>query len=1185
MRLTRLEINGFKSFAKRTELIFEPGITGILGPNGCGKSNISDAFRFVLGEQSARALRGKKVEDFIFGGTESRRPLSFCQVSMSFDNSDGKLASPYSEVVVSRHAFRSGESEYFINKTPCRLKDILELFHDTGIGKDGYSIIGQGRVSDILSDRSGERREVFEEAVGVMKYRSRKEESERKLQNTKKNLTRLDDIIFEVESRLEPLRVDSEKAIEYFKYREELKSLELNLFIYQYDKSNERIASVKQTISVYSSSINEAVATESKLNSFCSKLDDEQRKLSEDLNDLSHKLIEMSSNVESSIGHERLLHERKSTLETEIKQKKDQARELSEQLSHAEEELKSIKSLYSSGQSDCETYRKELNVAEENFSFISNTILEREKLLEESKQSMMTSLNRIADAKSRIARLEAMRSGINDRLRAIETEKETLTSEATSLFEELGEADKEINEIRKKRECDEAKYSEATKQLDSVNEIIKRASYELRSKENELNSLHSKLKVLEELKSVHEGYYSSVKRLLNDCANNNSLASHICGVVAELISVPTEFETAIEMVVSSALQDIVVPSEYDAKFLIEYLRKHQYGRATFLPVSNIHSKLLNNYELNQTKIDGSYGVASELISYSSEYKGIMENLFGRIVIVKDLDVGIELSRRTKAAFKIVTLKGDILNSGGSLTGGSVQKREVSILGREREIDSLKSDYHQIEEVITKINNDIDSYKESVAVLSVTVKEIADRFQEYNVLLASAKERTDIVKKYIERNADSTDKFNMEVDQLNDSLSEIEEQINETLSVQSGLSEGSTVTNDDIRKLQEELTSLRSKLQSANDTLATVRVKLNSSEKEVSTSANELNKLMAEIDKKKQLIIEYNNFAIATAEAISNIDMEIKELTEKSDKERLKFESLKQEQKRIESEIETKLSLLDEKRNERETVSHQLIDLRERQHKSELNLNRIQLEVNSLCDRIWQDYELTYENALPYRKEISVTQSHMRVDELKQSIKALGTVNTGSIEEYKELCARHEELTAQCNDLRHAESDLTELISRLTTTMEHEFAQQFKIIQKNFSETFTALFNGGKAELILSDTNDVLNCDIDIIAQPPGKKLQLLTLLSGGEQALTAIALLFAILKLKPTAFCILDEIDTSLDETNVENFARYLKDYSKDTQFIVITHRKGSMAVCNALYGVSMEEKGVSTIVSAKFND
>ncbi len=1185
MRLTRLEINGFKSFAKRTELIFEPGITGILGPNGCGKSNISDAFRFVLGEQSARALRGKKVEDFIFGGTESRRPLSFCQVSMSFDNSDGKLASPYSKVVVSRHAFRSGESEYFINKTPCRLKDILELFHDTGIGKDGYSIIGQGRVSDILSDRSGERREVFEEAVGVMKYRSRKEESERKLQNTKKNLTRLDDIIFEIESRLEPLKIESEKAIEYFKYREELKLLELNLFIYQYDKSNERMASVKQTISIYNSSIEEAVAAESELNSFCSKLEDEQRKLSENLSDLSHKLIEMSSNVESSIGQERLLLERKSTLEAEIGQKKQQADELSEQLKYDEEEIKRIEALCSTGQSDCETYRQKLSVAEKDFSSISNTILEREELLEKSKQAMMASLNRIADAKSRIARLEAMRSGINDRLKAIESEKEALEKEAESLSDELNDADNEVKEILKKREYDEAEHSKSVKQLESINETVKRVSYELRSEENELNSLHSKLKVLEELKSAHEGYYASVKKLLNDCTNDNNLASRICGVVAELISVPTEFETAIEMAIGSALQNIVVPNENDAKSLIEHLRRRQYGRATFLPITTVHSRLLNSFELNQIKIDGSYGVASELIGYSPKYKGIMENLFGRIVIVKDLDIGIELSRRTKASFKIVTLKGDILNSGGSLTGGSVQKREVSILGRDREIESLKSDYRRIEEEIAKLNNNLDGYKKSVTDLSSEIKAIADRLQQYNVLLASSQERTDIIRKYIKRNSESTDKFDTEVEQLNDSLNEIEEQIRETLGMQSGLSQDNTVTNDDIRKLQDELTALRNKLQLANDTLAMIRVELTSSEKEVVTHANDKSKLAAEIEKKKQLIISCENFATTTTEAISSIELQIKELTAKSDKQRLEFEQLKQEQKRIESEIDSKLSLLDEKRNEREAVSHQLTDLRERQHKSELSLNRIQLEVNSLCDRIWQDYELTYENALPYRKEISVTQSHMRVDEIKKSIKALGTVNTSSIEEYKELCARHEELTAQCNDLRHAESDLTELISRLTTTMENEFAQQFKLIQKNFSETFTSLFNGGKAELILSDANDVLNCDIDIIAQPPGKKLQLLTLLSGGEQALTAIALLFAILKLKPTAFCILDEIDTSLDETNVENFARYLKEYSKDTQFIVITHRKGSMAVCNALYGVSMEEKGVSTIVSAKFNE
>lgn len=1184
MRLTKLEISGFKSFAKRTELIFEPGVTGILGPNGCGKSNIADAFRFVLGEQSARALRGKKVEDFIFGGTEARRPLSYCQVSMYFDNSDGKLASPYSEVVISRHAYRSGESEYFINKTSCRLKDILELFRDTGIGKDGYSIIGQGRVGEILSDRSGGRREVFEEAVGVMKYRARKEEAERKLQNTTKNLTRLDDIIMELEARLEPLRIDSEKAMEYFKYREELRDLEINLFLYQYDKSTERIKQLSESALMLSSAIDETVAAESELAARCAKIEEEERGLSAVLSDLSQRLIEMSSEVESSVGREKLLLERRSTLEAEIVHQHELSDELTEQLRSAEDELTKAQERYDHEKQLYEVLRAEMASRESGLSEIAADIAVKESLLEEYKQSMMAALNSIADAKSRIARLEAMKSSISGRLEAINAEHAVLNTEADKLAGELFDAEAEAAGITEEKSRLNGEYSAAMQLVSAINKDISGASARLRSSENELNSINSKIRVLNDLKRAHEGYYASVKRLLNDAARNPELASRIHGVVAELISVPAEYELAIEMAVGSALQNIVVPTDQDAKAIIEYLRRHDYGRATLLPVSSMRPRLLSSEELACTRVEGCFGVASELISCAPEYRNVIENLFGRLVIVRDLDVGIAINRRARSSFRIATLKGDILNPGGSMTGGSVQKREVNLLGREREIEELSGRVRQIEGEIRAASSEIDSLRSRLAKASDDAAACSEQLRRCDVRLASAAERADIVKKYVIKNRESIEKLDAEAEQLADSAAEIDEQINEALQAESGLSEGNAVTNDDIRTVQNELSSLRNKLQTANDALSDVRVKLMAAEKEQNAAGSEIGRLTTDIEKKKLSIIACSAAASKAGTDIEEIAAELANLSADLTDERRRFEELKGEQRRIEAERTEKLVVLDEKRAERENTAQQLVDLRERQHRGELNLNRVQLELNTLCDRIWQDYELTYENALPYRQSIAVTQSHIRVDELRKSIKALGEVNTSAIEDYREVKARYDELTAQCSDLRQAECDLTELIARLTATMEREFTEQFALIQKNFSETFTALFNGGRAELVLSDKNDVLNCSIDIIAQPPGKKLQLLSLLSGGEQALTAIALLFAILKLKPAAFCILDEIDTSLDEANVDNFARYLKEYSDGTQFIIITHRKGSMAVCNALYGVSMEEKGVSSIVSAKFN-
>lgn len=1184
MRLTKLEISGFKSFAKRTELIFEPGITGILGPNGCGKSNISDAVRFVLGEQSARALRGKKVEDFIFGGTETRRPLSYCQVSMYFDNSDGTLASPYSEVMVTRHSYRSGESEYFINKAPCRLKDINELFRDTGIGKDGYSIIGQGRVSEILSDRSGDRREAFEEAAGVMKYRARKEEAERKLQNTAKNLTRLDDIINELKSRLDPLRSESEKAIEYFKYREELRDLEINLFLYQYDKSTERLQQLNENMEVMRSSIDEASIAEASAASDCSRIEEQERNLSASLSELSQQLISMSSDVEASAGREQLLTERKATLEAELKNQNALIERLNMQLVSDNSELTAVKVRFNDESLLYETLSRESEVREGKRSALAAEISDNEQLLEQHKQAMMNAMNSLADAKSHISRLEAMKSSIESRLASIEIERNELYSETRKLEIEQLEAKKEIKSIEEEKSELNSAYNAANELVRKLNQELSSDQSKQRSNENELNSINSRVRVLNELKRAHDGYYTSVKRLLNDSARNPRLASHIHGVLAELICVPAEYETAIEMALGSALQNIVVPTEQDAKEIIGYLRRNDYGRATLLPVSSMRPRLLNSTELDYTRIDGCFGIASELVEYDPKYSNVIENLLGRVVIVRDIDVGIAINRKAHSSFRIATLNGDLLNPGGSMTGGSTQKREVSLLGREREIEELNSRGQAVEQTISDILKHIESIKAKLAKANEAASSAYEKLRATDVKLASANERSEIIIKYIKKNEESVAKLDSETEQLVDSRAAIEAQVTEALNEESGLSQGNAVTNNDIREVQTTLSMLRDELQSENDSLSECKVKLMAAEKEMKAAKAGIERISSEISNKQESIAAAKTACENADRDITKIEIELESLSDALMQQRSEFEALTQSQAALEAERTTKLTVLDEKRAERENIAQQLIDLRERQHRFELNLNRAQSELTALCDRIWQDYELTYENAQAFRRPIQATQSHMRADELRKLIKALGQVNTSSVEEYREVKERYDELTAQCNDLHQAEADLNELIAKLTATMEAEFSEQFALIQKNFSETFVALFGGGKAELVLSDKNDVLNCSIDIIAQPPGKKLQLLSLLSGGEQALTAIALLFAILKLKPAAFCILDEIDTSLDEANVDNFARYLQEYSSDTQFIIITHRKGAMAVCNALYGVSMEEKGVSTIVSAKFN-
>ena len=1183
MQLTKLEINGFKSFAKRTELIFEPGITGILGPNGCGKSNIADAFRFVLGEQSARALRGKKVEDFIFGGTEKRKAMSYCQVSMYFDNSDGTLASPFSEVVVSRHAYRSGESEYFINKTPCRLKDIHELFRDTGIGKDGYSIIGQGRVGEILSDRSGDRRDVFEEAAGVMKYRARKEEAERKLDNTKKNLIRLDDIISELESRLEPLRLDSEKATEYFKYREELRDLEINLLLYQYDRAAEKAAQLTESADALAFAIDNTVIEESLIAAACNEEEERERGLSVTISEVSQKLVSMSSDVESAAGRENLLLEKKRALEAEIQRLNAQSEEYRAKINVAEEMLRCCKDACEKENRNYALLNKEFSAAEAKLREIEDKITEKEALLENRKQAMMDAMNRIADTKSRISRFDAMRSSLSDRLSAIISERSEYESEGQKLSTELNEANAALDSVASEKVlCNDA-LTKATDRVNAVNEQIFSLSRKQRESEDSVNSMRSRIKVLTEMKRAHEGYYSSVRRLLNDAERNTRLKSCIHGVVAELISVPPEYVDAVEMALGTALQNIVVPNEQDAKFIIEYLRKNDYGRATLLPVNAMKPRLLTSEERSFINMDGCYGVASDLISYSPAYRSVIENLLGRVVIVRDIDVGIAINKRAHSSFRIATLKGDILNPGGSMTGGSIQKREFSLLGREREIEELNRTIKQTESSITDISAKIFGLNDELEKANTDVSQAVDSLRALEVQVASFKEKADIVNKYVQKNIDLIAKLDDEAEKIRDSLADIEAEREKALADATGLSDGNAVTNDDIRSVQQEISLLRGELQKANNALTDVRVRLTASEKELSASEADAKRLEKEISELNSSVQSCERACSSAFSAISEIEAERNSLVYELNSDRDRFEKLNEELKHLESERAERLKALDEKRASREHITQQLVEMRDRKHRFELNLNRAQIDMQAATDRLWSEYELTYENALPFRHDIQITPSHIRADELKKSIKALGTVNTAAIEDYRDVSTRYNELSAQCSDLKQAEADLNELISKLTATMEKEFKEQFALIQKNFSSTFLELFGGGRAELVLSDTNDVLNCNIDIIAQPPGKKLQLLSLLSGGEQALTAIALLFAILKLKPAAFCILDEIDTSLDEANVDNFAEYLKKYSTGTQFIIITHRKGAMAVCNTLYGVSMEERGVSSLVSAKF--
>ncbi len=1185
MRLNKLEINGFKSFARKTELDFEPGVTAVVGPNGCGKSNISDAVRWVLGEQSARALRGAKMEDVIFNGTEQRKPLSFCEVALTFDNTDGQLPTAYTEVTVTRRVYRSGDSEYLLNGSGCRLKDIQELFRDTGIGKEGYSIISQGKVEEILSNKSGDRRAAFEEAAGVMKYRVRKEDAERKLENTKKNLVRLEDILEELEGQIGPLSEQSEVARAYLRLRDELKDIEVNVFLSQYDKLNERIKNLMETMRQMDDELAGGGDKEASLASACAEAEEKERALNASMNELQNKLLTLSSGMESNAGDAKVMRERMANIESERARLKEQIEQAEKTRLQILEGLSGFDEAAEEKNRDFAALRAELAKTQDEYTALNAEIEEKEAQLEQQKQSLIDALNRISEAKSQASRLSAIKDTLHARLSDIEEEEARVRAEGEKLQREFKEANGHFQLLQEDFLRRENAKKAAIAAVNEANQQIMEAQRTQGELSRNREAARARIRVLEEMKKAHEGYYTSVRNVLTDTATSLELKKRIIGVVADLVSVPKEYEVAVEMSLGSALQNIVTPNEQDAKYVIEYLRSKQYGRATLLPVTSMRARTLTQQEKQCCMVKGYIGVASELVGYDEKYKNIFENLLGRTILVEDLDAGIAINRQARGAFRIATLKGDIINPGGSMTGGSSQKREFSLIGRTREIEELHAGLKEADRRMAESERTAEALANVLRKANADMEEANKNLHVNDVELATHREKVDIIKKYVDENAAELERLQLERSQIGDNLADIDRQSQQAEESREGLESGNAVTQEDIKKAQAALTGLRARQEEKNENVTAHKVKLMGLEKELNAVQGDIARMRREAEQYEKSVERDNRTLAEADEQMKKLQADIESLGGKIDEERQDIGLLQQQLHETENERDQHVSMLDDMRTRRENLSMELSDLRERRHRSELNQSKAQMELQTMQDRIWEDYELTYDNALSMRHPIAITASHLRIDELKRDIRALGDVNVNAITDYQNVKERFDSLTLQIDDLHKAEDDLQELIEDLVRTMENEFKKQFSKIQENFAVVFSELFGGGRAELVLSDKSDILNCDIDIIAQPPGKKLQMLSLLSGGERALTAIALIFAILKLKPTAFCILDEIESALDEVNVSNFANYVKRYSADTQFILITHRKGSMEVSDSIYGVSMEERGISRVISARFSE
>ena len=1185
MKLKRLEIYGFKSFADRTQIVFNEGITGIVGPNGSGKSNIGDAVRWVLGEQNARILRGSRMEDVIFGGTAQRKAANYCEVSLVFDNEDHSLRTEYSEVMVTRRVYRSGESEYYLNKNSCRLKDILELFRDTGIGREGYSLIGQGRIDDILSAKSDDRRQVFEEAAGVMTYRYRKEEAERKLERTRDNLSRVNDIIGELEDRLEPLQKQAETARIYLDLSARLKELEIEIFVIRYDRSRARMDEMKKTlegirecIGERESRIAENTRERDSLQEAMSRLDDLIDEARADEKNASDELGRARDDCQAVEQRMQVLEERRLRTEQDRKENAGKCALLEGMTGEDEENTRLME----------EEVRHLREKAEGDQALLDEAIADAdraEKELDEHKNRILAAVNRLSDVRNQEAHAKAVHAQMTMRLDELLSGRDDLTAQEKALEEKLSEAgeglEKAGERLREKNADMEIKRAEYEKTARALREQSDKTQQAHIRQETDL----SRLRLLSEMSREMEGYSQAVRNALKFGKNDPG----VCDIVAKLIRVPKEYETAIDMVLGGTLQNIVTRDENAAKRMIDHLRVNKLGRATFLPMNAVRSRLLTQEERRLLNMDGCIGVASEVIGFDEEYRGVIENLLGRTVIARDLQTGIEIMRAGRHAFRLVTLAGDVMHPGGSMTGGTANKTAASLLSREREILDLKASTAAGKEALERMRLETDSLRARREEARLQLEAAGEEIHQEEIACAREQEHVTNATEELEAHRTAMRRTDEAIAQLRLGIRGIQEDLKKA-------SELTEETSFDREKMDAETLRLQGRMKDCRGITDQRREELKKSQDEYTRALHRMDILTHD---KMQRAEELKRLK----DAARSLDAQAEGIARDRGDLEARLSRCREAEKTAgerETECARKVTVLEgrrreigERQRENNRLGDELRGVNEqdtaRAYRMEVNLGKAETELNALCDHMFNAYEITYANAMELRKtdgtRFEIGKGEKEAAELRKAIRDMGTVNVAAIDDYADTKGRYDSLTAQRDDLNKAEDDLMKLIERLLRQMESQFTEEFAKLDAYFRVTFSRLFGGGFAQLKLTDPTDALNSTIEIIAQPPGKKLQMLSLLSGGERALTAIAILFAMLKLKPTPFCILDEIEAALDEANIGYFADYLAEYKEGTQFVVVTHRKGTMERCDALYGVAMQEHGVSRMVSVDLKD
>lgn len=1181
MYLKSIEIHGFKSFANKIKFEFHNGITGIVGPNGSGKSNVADAVRWVLGEQKTKQLRSSKMEDVIFAGTENRKPMGYSYVAITFDNSDHKLNIDYDEVTVSRRLFRSGESEYMINGTQVRLKDVNEMFYDTGIGKEGYSIIGQGQIDRILSGKPEERRELFDEAAGIVKFKRRKNEAMKKLDDQNQNLVRVSDILGELERQVVPLEKQCEKAKRYLILKDDLKVNDVNMFLIEMEEIRNRLSQIDEKIKIATFDMKISSEEFDKIKSDYTKLEGIIEEINTSIESKKSTLNETILNVEKLEGQINVIKEQinsaknnESYINQRIQSVTAEIETQNEELSKSEEEKsKNEKQLN-------EIIANQTEIAEEMAS-VNEQYVELEKEIENNKAEIINLLNAKALIKTKIQRCDTLleqinirKSKLSQKLIEFQRRKDSQNTMIAQLEEELSVADKEIEQITKKLNEYKANLADLRVKQSEI-------TASLSKNQERYHKTKSNLDALKNITERYEGYGNSIKKVME----LRETKKGIIGVIADIIKVDKKYEIAIETALGGNIQNIVTDTETTAKDTIEYLKKHKYGRATFLPLSSMSNKTNFNAP-DALEEKGVVGLASELVDIKKEYEGVAKYLLGRVMVVDTIDNAIAIERKYKYTVRIVTLEGEYLNVGGSISGGAF-KNSSNLLGRRREIDELEKSLKELREEKDILDKGLIENRGNISVLSDEVNKISTGLQEHKLLkntieinLKQAKTQKDNIINQYQGYTEESNNIAFEIQDINKNNSQLNEELVDTEDRSTNLEKQVVEKTKELGRLKEVLNNKNSILEEVNIEISNLKQKHEFIVERINRSVDIIEGLNKELQHIKANSTDNNEEISARLDAIEGFGKQVE--INKQDIQRLNLEI--EEEKALKEQQSAEHKDFFEKR---ENLSKQISELDKELYRLNSQKEALEEKAENKENYMWNEYEITYRKASELKNEECGDKSVIRenIATIRKEMKSLGDVNINAIEEFKEINERYQFMKGQHDDLMEAKENLLKIIEELEVGMRKQFKEKFEEIKIEFDTVFKELFGGGKGTIELTEADDILDAGINIISQPPGKKLQNMMQLSGGEKALTAISLLFAIQNLKPSPFCLLDEIEAALDGSNVVRFAEYLHKLTKNTQFIVITHRRGTMNCADRLYGITMQEKGISALVSVDLLD